>query len=62
MNLEVLSNDQKQVFDVLSKVAFIESFYLAGGTAVALTFGHRTSEDFDWFIQNIFDDLLLSAS
>ena len=26
-----------------------ESFYLAGGTAVALHLGHRRSIDFDWF-------------
>lgn len=28
--------------------------YLAGGTALALLFGHRHSEDFDWFVPDDF--------
>ncbi|MDI9370369.1 MAG: nucleotidyl transferase AbiEii/AbiGii toxin family protein, partial [Synergistota bacterium] len=29
--------------------------YLAGGTALALIYGHRQSEDFDWFLPGSFD-------
>jgi len=29
--------------------AFIQDFYLAGGTALALQIGHRISTDLDWF-------------
>jgi len=28
---------------------FIQDFYLAGGTALALQIGHRISTDLDWF-------------
>ena len=28
---------------------FIQDFYLAGGTALALQIGHRVSTDLDWF-------------
>jgi predicted nucleotidyltransferase component of viral defense system len=38
------------------------SFYLAGGTALALQIGHRTSIDFDFYSASPFDSLeLLSA-
>jgi hypothetical protein len=33
----------------LSHQAFVEDFYLAGGTALALQIGHRISTDLDWF-------------
>lgn len=32
-----------------------KGFYLAGGTALALLYGHRESEDFDFFCQTSFD-------
>jgi hypothetical protein len=35
--------------------------YLAGGTAVALYFGHRLSVDLDFFTAKDFDSLELSA-
>lgn len=35
-------------------VAWKEQFYLAGGTALALWFGHRDSIDFDFFTPNHF--------
>ena len=33
----------------LGRHRFIEDFYLAGGTALALQIGHRISTDLDWF-------------
>jgi len=33
----------------------VQSFYLAGGTALALHLGHRTSVDFDLFREETFD-------
>jgi len=33
----------------LSRMEFIQHFYLAGGTALALQIGHRISTDLDWF-------------
>jgi hypothetical protein len=50
---EVLS-DKAQ--DLIDKIAGqISSFYLAGGTALALQLGHRVSEDLDFFIDKAFD-------
>jgi predicted nucleotidyltransferase component of viral defense system len=34
---------------LLSGHAFLNDFYLAGGTALALQIGHRLSTDLDWF-------------
>jgi hypothetical protein len=38
---------------------FREQFYLAGGTALALHIGHRTSMDFDFFTPDAFDTAAL---
>ena len=35
--------------DYLRRQGFLEDFYLAGGTALALQIGHRISTDLDWF-------------
>lgn len=45
---QILSSKQKEV---LGKLKFLENFnaYLAGGTALALQLGHRTSLDFDFY-------------
>jgi predicted nucleotidyltransferase component of viral defense system len=39
---------------------FIRNFYLAGGTALALQYGHRESVDFDFFTESPFesDDII----
>ncbi len=62
MKRDILSDEQKHAFDTLSRMRQLEQFYLAGGTALALTVGHRSSEDFDWFTQNNLDDPFLFAS
>ena len=53
--LEVLNKDQLSVFP---KLDFLQSegFYLAGGTALALQVGHRTSVDFDFYNSRHFDE------
>lgn len=38
-----------QALNYLGQHRFIEDFYLAGGTALALQIGHRISTDLDWF-------------
>ncbi len=38
-----------QTLNYLGRHRFIEDFYLAGGTALALQIGHRISTDLDWF-------------
>lgn len=45
----VLTPAQVRVLRALGPVARKAGFYLAGGTAIALRFGHRRSVDFDWF-------------
>jgi len=54
----ILTQNQKSI---LKKIEFLKkfSFYLAGGTALALQFGHRTSKDFDFFTLKKFDSLIL---
>lgn len=50
LNLNVLPDDQLQLFELLSVQSFIGDFYMAGGTDLALQIGHRRSYDFDFFI------------
>jgi hypothetical protein len=47
MHLEVLDDKQRELFPYLK--SFQRSFYMAGGTAIALYIGHRRSVDFDLF-------------
>lgn len=45
----ILTDVQTRVLLAFGPFARRAGFYLAGGTAVALRFGHRRSIDFDWF-------------
>ena len=47
MHLEILSDQQRELLPFVAH--FKRSFYLAGGTAIALHIGHRRSIDFDLF-------------
>ncbi|MDR2856109.1 MAG: nucleotidyl transferase AbiEii/AbiGii toxin family protein [Methanomicrobiales archaeon] len=49
MHLEILSDQQRELLPLISR--FKRSFYLAGGTAIALHIGHRHSIDFDLFTE-----------
>jgi len=51
----VLSGAQQALLERLSAVATVRTFYLAGGTALALHLGHRRSVDFDFFRPESFD-------
>jgi len=55
LHIEVLPEEQLQLFEKLSSMTFISDFYLAGGTCLALQIGHRRSVDFDFFIPDDFD-------
>ena len=46
MHQEALDNNTRAVWD---KCIFLQDFYLAGGTALALQIGHRKSVDLDFF-------------
>jgi len=47
MYLEILSDRQRELLPLIAQ--FRRSFYLVGGTAIALHIGHRRSIDFDLF-------------
>ena len=56
---ELLSKRAIEVIESLSP--HLESFYLAGGTGLALQLGHRKSDDLDFFSDKLFNtDALLS--
>ena len=46
---EVLPRRQQRVAAAIAPVLTERGFYLVGGAAVALCFGHRRSVDLDWF-------------
>lgn len=50
----VLDKDRLDILPFLEPFR-TRGFYLAGGTALALIFGHRESEDFDFFVSSDFD-------
>lgn len=46
---EALTPATREAFEMLPRLACIDRFYLAGGTGLALHFGHRISVDLDLF-------------
>jgi hypothetical protein len=48
-HLEALTAVQRRILQACSKPTQAWGAYLAGGAAIALNFGHRRSDDFDWF-------------
>lgn len=54
MHLECLTPAARTVLKVLAPVVAAHRFVLAGGTAVALSLGHRLSVDFDFFTERSF--------
>lgn len=53
MFYEILDKKRLKILPFFKK--FKKDFYLAGGTGLALQFGHRDSIDFDFFTQNDFN-------
>ncbi|OGG23845.1 hypothetical protein A3A79_01415 [Candidatus Gottesmanbacteria bacterium RIFCSPLOWO2_01_FULL_43_11b] len=60
MFTSVLPSHAQAALAVLGKSRFFRNAYLAGGTALALWFGHRESIDFDFFSPVVFDPVKLS--
>ncbi|MCS6920270.1 MAG: nucleotidyl transferase AbiEii/AbiGii toxin family protein [Fimbriimonadales bacterium] len=58
---EVMSRPMQRVLAAVASPLRASGFYLAGGTAVALYYGHRRSVDLDWFRETPFDPLTLKA-
>jgi Nucleotidyl transferase AbiEii toxin, Type IV TA system len=46
---QILTEPQQELLELLSRIAEVRTFYLAGGTGLALHLGHRRSNDFDFF-------------
>lgn len=55
MHIKTLAPKTKALLDRVAGQSFLNSFYLSGGTALALHLGHRESEDLDFFSQTDFD-------
>jgi hypothetical protein len=53
---EVISAATEATLGGLRKAHIVDRFYLAGGTALALQFGHRLSLDLDFFAEDQFDE------
>ena len=51
----ILNSDQENLLPLIK--CFSPNYYLVGGTAIALHFGHRRSIDFDLFSENTFDPM-----
>ena len=56
---ETLYPKTKQVLSIIENEAFLNDFYLAGGTALSLQLGHRKSIDLDFFSKNFPTEQLL---
>jgi hypothetical protein len=52
MHEESLTKNTQRVLETLNSSAIVKDFYLAGGSALALYYGHRLSVDLDWFNDN----------
>lgn len=50
MHLNILAEPQKKLWAKLTGANFLEQFYLAGGTALALHLGHRESVEIFTFV------------
>lgn len=61
MFTSTLSQAAQDALAILGASSTLDFAYLAGGSALALQFGHRQSYDFDFFAPNEFDSLLLSS-
>ena len=56
----ILPKKQQDIFSSLKEKEWINQFYLAGGTALALQYRHRESVDFDFFSDKDFNNQELS--
>lgn len=54
MFLNVLPLPTAKLLEQMKSSVWLKSFYLAGGTALALQYGHRQSVDLDWFTKDNF--------
>jgi len=53
---EVMTAQAAATLGLLRDASLLDRFYLAGGTGLALQFGHRLSQDLDFFATDLFDE------
>jgi hypothetical protein len=53
---EVITASTEATLHNLSHAKLLDSFYLAGGTGLAVHLGHRLSQDLDFFAADLFDE------
>lgn len=53
---EAIAAADEAALDSLRDASLLENFYLAGGTGLALRFGHRLSRDLDFVASEAFDE------
>lgn len=56
-----VSKTTRAVLAALGRLPPVTKFYLTGGTALALSYGHRKSDDLDFFSRARFDPSVLQA-
>ena len=56
---ETLSPDTHTLIEKIKGRPWLSPYYLAGGTALALHLGHRTSIDLDFFTQSDFEEMTI---
>ena len=59
---ETITAGTRRTLSALRDCSLIADAYLAGGTGLALHFGHRLSVDLDFFIADLFDEESFLAS
>jgi len=62
MHEDVINKKTKSILESLAQSGSIKDYYLAGGTALALQYGHRKSIDLDFFNQKSFDTTALKKN
>jgi hypothetical protein len=58
---EPLPKTTRTVLKALGQLPLVRKFYLTGGTALALSYAHRKSDDLDFFSRNRFNPSVLQA-
>lgn len=59
LHIQTLAEPTKNLLYKIKGIPDLQSFYLSGGTALALHLGHRESEDLDFFTKDKFDTEIL---
>jgi predicted nucleotidyltransferase component of viral defense system len=54
--MKKLSKEQEKALELIAISGITEKFYLTGGTAIAIKYGHRLSEDLDFFSLSQFSE------